>query len=374
MPDDAWVDWDAASQTFITAGEKFTETQTALLKSTVTYPADLFDTVTWHDGSPISVGDFMMGMILTFDQAKEESAIFDEAQVAAFQSFIGTFKGMQVVSTDPLVIETYTDAWSLDAENGVATWWPQYNQGEGAWHNLAVGILAEEQGLTAFSADKSTTNEIEHMSFVSGPTLDILSNILNGNEEEGITGALADGYIPYAPTMGDFVSADDATARYENLSEWHRTRGHFWVGTGPFFLQRAYPVEGNVILQRNTNYPDAANKWDRFSAPAIADVAVEGPGRVTNGEEAVFDITVTFQGEPYAVADISEVTYLLFDATGALVGQGSGEAVEDGWWQVTLDGDTTADLEAGSSRLEIVVASSRVALPSLSAIEFVASP
>ena len=374
VPDDAWVDWDAETQTFITASEKFTETQTALLKSTVTYPADMFDTITWHDGSQLSPADFVIGMILTFDQAKEASGIYDEAQVAAFESFIGTFKGTRVLSVDPLTIETYTDAWSLDAENAVATWWPQYNQGEGAWHNLAIGILAEEQGLTAFSADKSTANEIEHMSFVSGPTLDILGDLLNGNEESGITGAIADAYIPYAPTLGNFISADDAVARYENLSEWNRTRGHFWVGTGPFFLQRAYPVEGNVILQRNTAYVDAANKWDRFAAPAIADVIVDGPSTVSGGEEAVFDVVVTFEEEPYAIDDISEVTYLLFDATGALVGQGSADAVEDGLWEVVLDSETTSSLEAGSSRLEVVVASKRVALPSLSAIEFVASP
>lgn len=374
VPDDAWVDWDAETQTFITASEKFTETQTALLKSTVTYPADLWDTVTWHDGSAISPADFVMGMIMTFDQAKEASAIYDEAQVAAFDSFIGTFKGTRVLSLDPLTIETYTDAWSLDAENGVNTWWPQYNQGEGAWHNLAIGVMAETQGLTAFSADKSTTAEIEHMSYVSGPTLEILGNMLNGNEEEGIEGAIASGFIPYEPTMGQFVTAEDAIARYENLAEWNRVRGHFWIGTGPFFLQRAFPVEGNVILQRNTAYPDASNKWDRFAAPAIAEVEVDGPGRVTNGDEAVFDVIVTFDGAPYAMADISEVTYLLFDATGALVGQGSADAVEDGLWQVTLGSDVTGDLEAGSSRLEVVVSSTRVALPSLSSLEFVASP
>ncbi|MEM9773917.1 MAG: hypothetical protein AAF902_05010 [Chloroflexota bacterium] len=239
---------------------------------------------------------------------------------------------------------------------------------------MAIGVLAESQGLTAFSADKSTALEIEHMSYVSGPTLEILGDMLNGNEEAGITSAIADAYIPYAPTMGQFVSADEATARYENLAEWNRIRGHFWIGTGPFFLQRAFPVEGNVILERNQDYIDSANKWDRFAAPAIAEVAVDGPGRVTNGDEAVFDVIVTFNDAPYAVSDISEVTYLLFDATGALVGQGSADAIEDGLWQVTLGSDVTGDLEAGSSRLEVVVSSSRVALPSLSSLEFVSSP
>src|SRR5215213_2463356 len=54
VPEDAWVDWDATEQRFITAAEKFPEGTTANVKSVVVYPADLYDTVKWHDGSPIS--------------------------------------------------------------------------------------------------------------------------------------------------------------------------------------------------------------------------------------------------------------------------------------------------------------------------------
>ena len=60
VPPDTWVDWDAANQKWITAAEKFPDGTTANVKSVVTYPADLFDTIKWHDGSPISVGDFVM--------------------------------------------------------------------------------------------------------------------------------------------------------------------------------------------------------------------------------------------------------------------------------------------------------------------------
>ena len=81
VPEDAWVDWDAASQKFITAGEKFPDGTTAKVKSVVTFPADLYDTVKWHDGSSISSADFVMAMIIFFDRAKPESAVYDEAAV-----------------------------------------------------------------------------------------------------------------------------------------------------------------------------------------------------------------------------------------------------------------------------------------------------
>src|SRR5687768_13508803 len=79
VPEDAWVDWDATEQRFITAAEKFPEGLTANVKSVVAYPGDLFETVKWHDGSPISAGDFVMSMIQGFDPGKEDSPLYDES-------------------------------------------------------------------------------------------------------------------------------------------------------------------------------------------------------------------------------------------------------------------------------------------------------
>ena len=65
VPGDAWADWDAANQRWITVAEKYPEGVTALRKSTVYYPADMYDTVAWHDGSPISAADFVLLLILS---------------------------------------------------------------------------------------------------------------------------------------------------------------------------------------------------------------------------------------------------------------------------------------------------------------------
>ena len=220
VPDDAWVDWDAETQEFVTAGEYYTETATALVKLTTTYPADLFETVKWHDGTPLSVGDMVMFLIMNFDQAKEASPIYDEAQVPSLDSFMSTFKGIRITSTDPLTVEFYTDLWSLDAESAISnlrTLWPYYGYGEAPWHTVALGVLGESKELAAFSADKATANEVEQFSYIAGPTVDILA--------QQLTEAKDAGYIPYAPTMSQFVTAEEAAARYENLSNVvHRSR------------------------------------------------------------------------------------------------------------------------------------------------------
>jgi peptide/nickel transport system substrate-binding protein len=368
VPDDAWVDWDAEAGVFITAAEKFTETQTAAMKVTVVYPDDLYDTITWHDGSPFSAADIVMRMIVTFDRAKEASWVYDAASVSAFNSFMSAFKGAKIVSLDPLTIESYTDNWTLDAEVGVAnwTWWPYYAQGPASWHALTLGLLADSQGLSAFSPAKAGELDKDTLNYISGPVLAILKEQLSFATEEN--------FIPYANTLGDFISEDEAAARYANIATFNSRRGHFWVGTGPFFLQRAFPVEGTAILERYTAYPDSSDKWARFSAPAIAEVDVDGDSRVTLGQPASFDVFVDFQGEPYPTADLTEVKYLLFDAAGTMVASGNAEAVEDGLWSIALSGDQTRDLGEGSSRVEVVVVSKVVALPSLGSYSFVTAP
>ena len=98
---------------------------------------------------------------------------------------------------------------------------------------------------------------------------------------------------------------------------------------------------------------------------------MDGPGRVTIGEEAVFDVFITFQDEPYPNSEIDNVSYLVFDATGELALQGMAEASEEGWYKVTLSAEDTGALEAGANRLEVIVVSTAVAIPSSGTFEFV---
>jgi len=80
---------------------------------------------------------------------------------------------------------------------------------------------------------------------------------------------------------------------------------------------------------------------------------------------------VTFNGDAYPSAEITGVKWLLFDANQALVGSGDGVLVTDGQYQVTLPKDVSAKLVAGSNKLEVVVTSLLVAIPTFGTLEFV---
>jgi peptide/nickel transport system substrate-binding protein len=369
VPEDAWVDWDATAQQFITAAEKFPEGTTANVKSVVTYPADLYDTVKWHDGSPISAGDFVMAIIQSLDPAKPESPIYDESLALSIDAGLESFKGIRITSTDPLTIEYYSDSYNSDAELNVASLWPTspYGlSGEGSWQMYAISNLAEANEELAYSPDKADALQVEQTSWVGGPSLEILSKYLDQ--------ATGESHIPYEPTLGQYITQEEADLRYANLKSWFDTHGHFWVGTGPYYLDQVFTTEKTAVLKSNPDFPDLANRWAMFSEPRFAESALDGPAQIKAGEEAVFDATVTFNGDPYPQADIQGVKYILYDATGAVAAVGDATAVADGQYQVTLDADTTSNLPSGASRLEIAVVPIPVAVPSFTSLDFVAVP
>jgi peptide/nickel transport system substrate-binding protein len=366
VPADAMVDWDAANGTFITAAEKFPDGTTAQSKSVVTYPADLLETVKWHDGSNFSVADIMMVMIMTFDPGTEGSAIFDASQAGTLESFKSIFKGFKIVSTDPVVVEYYSDGFSLDAEINVTTLWPAYNYGEAPWHSLAIGNLADAAGELAYSADKADGAEIEWLSFIGGPSLDILKAKLDQ--------AAAESYIPYPNVLGQYITADEAAARYANLGAWYDAHGHFWVGTGGYYLDQVFLTEKTATLKHFADFPDLSDRWARYGEPKVAEVEIDGAGQVAIGAEATFDVFVTFGGEAYPADEIKQVKFLLYDATGAVVTVGEATPVGDGQYSVVIPADVTSTLAAGANKIEVAVVPFPVAIPTFESFEFVTAP
>ena len=338
----------------------------AKTKSTVVYPSNLFQTK-WHDGSNLSVADFVMNMIMIFDPANPASKIFDPAEVPGFQAFMSTFKGVRITSTDPLTIETYSDSYALDAELSINTWYPaaagSYGFGTAAWHNLTPAIMAEADGKLAFSNDKAQSKNVEWTSFIAGPSL--------ATQKTYLDQALKDAYIPYAPTLSQYITATDATARYTNLENWYTAHGHLWIGTGPYYVDKVFPVEGAITLKRFDSFPDSADRWSGFGQPLLATAAVDGPGIVPIGTDATFDVTITNNNKPYLNANIDNVAYLVFDDKGNVIGQGAATPVADGHYQVTLSKDVTAKFVAGSDKLQVVVTSKVVSIPAFVTFEFV---
>ncbi len=364
VPQDAWIDWDHTSQRLLTVGEKYPEGLTARTKTVIRYVDDLYQQH-WHDGTTLSLADLVLGLAFTFDRANKDSAIFDEAEVPSFETFVHYFRGARIVQEDPLVAEVYSDLIYPDAE-WIADSAAGYFYTTVPWHMVVPGILAEADRKLAFSSSKADRLKVEWMNYIAGPSLDIL--------EQYRLQALTEAFIPYQNVIGRYITAEEARNRYTALGEWYQQRGHFWVGNGPFYVESVHPVEKIVVLRRSAEHLEAEERWLAFTEPRIAQVAVSGPSQVRVGAKAEFLLEVTFDGERYPAGDMDFVRFLVFDGRGQLAVSGDAEAVRDGQWRVTLTPEQTSSLQAGANRLEVIVAPRVVSIPSFESFAFATLP
>jgi peptide/nickel transport system substrate-binding protein len=361
VPADAYISWDAKEQRFITVKEKEPKGLKARTKSIVRYNDDVLKKH-WHDGTVQSLPDFLLSVILTFEISLKDSPIFDEGTVPAYQSFVQFFRGFRIVQEDPLVVEYYSDQPYPDAET-LAYWAAIFNYNANPWQMLAIGITAESEKKLAFSADKADKLKIERMSYIAGPSLPILEDVLKKAE--------ANGSIPYEKTLGKWISKEQAKERYAALRKFYEKKKHFWIGNGPYLIDSIHSIEKTVVCKRFEEFKEADPRWLNFSEPRIADVAVTGPAKVTIGSPAEFQVKVTFKGKPYPAKDIDFVKFLIFNSKGDLVMSANADAGTDGEWIAKLPPEKTKELKPGSNRLEVAVSPKVVSMPSFGSLRFV---
>ncbi len=84
-----------------------------------------------------------------------------------------------------------------------------------------------------------------------------------------------------------------------------------------------------------------------------------------------FNVTITFNDQPYPQADLSAVSFIVKDANGDIALSGPATITGDGTATVDLTADQTSKLVAGSNVLTVAIASKVVALPTFVTYEFV---
>jgi len=361
VPDDAWLAWDEGAGRFLTVLEAGESGLTARTRSVIRFEDGYFDRL-WHDGSTVSPADVLVSWALTFSRADPDSPLYDPGHVPAFEVFRRQFRGWRIVSTEPFVVEVYSDQISLDAETIVA----QRAPGVLPWHVIALAILAEEGGELAFSSAKADRIRAEWLSLVAGPSLAVLDRMLER--------ARAEAFLPFPALLGAHVDPDEIAARYAAIAAWRAGRRHFQIGDGPYYLHSVHPVEGALVLRHFPDFPDPADRWLGFADPPVPELDMDGPLIVEQGQAARFTIRATFRGEPLPAQDIETARFLLFDGDGALVQSGEATSLGGGRWEVGLTAARVQDLGLGPNSLEVVFTSRHVAMPVFASQPFATVP
>lgn len=156
-PDTAWGSWDPLNFEPITVGDRYAATPAAKRVSVAYYPEGTFGHPL-HDGSEVSFADFLYYWTLLYDRGLEDSGIFDEQRKTGTSALLSDVIGVEFdtdVEGYDLVVTTWSTGPQLDAELMVSGWWPNYAQGNGFWHPLAISAMLESQGGGTFGQTKA---------------------------------------------------------------------------------------------------------------------------------------------------------------------------------------------------------------------------
>ena len=280
VPSTAWADWNGTA--WIPAGPGIT----AKTKTVVYYPTGTFNRPL-QDGSNLSAADFLLYAIMYFDRAKTTSGenIYDASWVPIYDAFMTHFKGVVFNVSVPgydLVVTTYDDMVTLNAELIAMgnSWFPNLHTSggrESLFDNVALGILAEKNGSSAFSDSKATSASVEWMSFIAGPSLVgggphstkglvqyLSNNVLNAASPDY-------GYVPYSSFLGAYINQTQAVARYQNLQNFYTANGNVWVETGPYYLKHVDTTAKTLELDAFTSYLDSGSQFFFMMDPMPTD-------------------------------------------------------------------------------------------------------
>ncbi|MGC8935193.1 MAG: ABC transporter substrate-binding protein [Thermoproteota archaeon] len=323
----------------------------------------------YHDGTPVSVEDFIGLPALGFERVDPNSPLYDESAVPGFESWRSWFIGSRIVSLNPLTIEYYGNYSNpIDPSLTAASYvgWPNF-----PWHLMAITRLAELNGELAYSDYKSTKNGVEWMNLVGGPSLKIL--------EKWLDWAIQNKYIPEdlkkeAALYGIQITPEEAVARYQALKNFYQTYGHFYVASGPFFLYKADFAAHQAVLKAVRDYPYKADKFAFLATPPVPEVATSVPSQVVPGLQTRINVTLSYKGQPYPSNKVQFVKYIVTDPLGNTVAKGDASFVSEGKYAITLDPQITGAFTPGTYSVLVIATSTEVAIPATLTTPFTVIP
>jgi len=342
VPSDAYFAWDPKEQKWVKAPPG----TVAKVKVTAR-----FDTLgKYQDGSDIKPYEWL-SWAFNFERAEPTSPWYDDSYVGDFEEWRSNFRGMRIVKESPLTLEYYIN-YTNPEPSYVAAWaigWPNT-----PWHALAIGMLAEQDGKAAFSDYKAGQLKVDWLNYIGGTTLATLA--------EELDKAISTKYVP--AWLKEFVTPDEAVARYQNLKTWYNNRGHFWVATGPYYLDRADFTAHQAVVKAWREYPLKADKFAFLAEPPVPVASITVPESVVPGLETRFSVKLTYKEQPYPTEKISFVKYLVTDPKGEVIIKGAASATsEAGVFNIVLTPTETGSFVPGVYTLSVIATSTEIATP-----------
>jgi hypothetical protein len=278
----------------------------------------------YGDGSEMGVADILYPYAFSFrwgSAAIADDNVRDARLATMFATILERLAGLRVVrvesSTHTIaeditivrrtpVVEVYLRNAPGD-ESQLAALAPPWSTVP--WHLLVLMEEAVIRGYAAFSEEEARKRKVPWLDLVRDPALNLkLQDLIAQFERQR--------YRPKA--LENFVTAEEAQARWRSLRKFAETNGHFLVANGPYRLKKWTP--DTIVLQavREVTYPLGFGTFDRFANPprGVIETVKHDSGRITvrAGAEMILKM-----GRAYKLTKEPLLRTTMRGATGLLV-------------------------------------------------------
>ena len=311
----------------------------------------------WHHGEEMSMADILMSIATGFRIANPDDPLYDPASVTpSLETFVKKLKGIELVDEDTVVV--YIDYWHPDetfiaAQADVWTGTP--------WELNALMASAVEAKELAYSDTRAKEWGVEWLDISKGPSLEILKKHYDTLSAEN--------YIP--PEISDFVTEDEAKARWKALGDWYDELGHFCVSNGPYYLYQVDTAAKMTVLKAFREYPFKADHWDYLVTPRVPEISISEMPDVVPGVASEFKLKASVAGEPYSKVNVLAT---IINPLGEAVISKSAELTAPGEFTVKLTEEETSKLTPGTYTLLTLAIGEEAAIPSVTTKSFTVIP
>jgi peptide/nickel transport system substrate-binding protein len=333
--------YDSAKKEWVPVGEGVK----AMSKGTYSFRFGNF-----HHGQSIGIADLLYAEAFArewISQDGENDRYYNAPYESKLRPGIETIKG-----------------WVLDPDNTITTYFdynfPPSKERVASWGAPWIAVTASGQpvgvsweiieALAQLVAEGSESETIYSFSPDSGTEVDLLTPSCVKDIRAKLVEMKEKNYVPVS--IKDYISIEDARARYEAAIKWIDEHGHAFISCGPYYMEKYDPTTNYMELNafRDPGYPFTPDYWPKVLATTRLQIDdLEVGSMFAKGEKIPVKIHVEEIQYPIDIpklAEKGEVSIMFITPSQEYTYQA--KYVEPGLFEATIDKEATKDLEAGS--------------------------
>jgi peptide/nickel transport system substrate-binding protein len=313
---------------------------------------------TWHDGNKIDLSDTMYAIAFQYEWANKDGAddkLFDESLSAQWSSLLPVTKGV-VLNKDGSFTTYFDYNFPMD-KNYVA------QQG-----SFIIDVKSANPGrqtvvewpvveaLAKIVTEGSKSGEFYSFSSDGAQTeVDVTVPKCVSDIKAKLQDMIAAKYVPVS--IQQWVTPDQAVARYKNAIAFIDKYGNAYISNGPFMVTKIDTTSKSIELTADRNYPIKSDWLPRILATTVTRIdGVKVPATVQRTKDASIDVAVSAVVYPNDTASAADGKVKL-NAT-LVLADGSeknyvGKFVKAGSFQVVIPAKDLGALKAGPYTLVV---------------------